>query len=888
MLRKLFYAISIILIVLIIALAAIPYLFKDKLVALAKKEINKQVNAQVDFGDFGVSIFRDFPNISLTMEELSVINHEPFKGDTLAYIQEFSVGLDIMSVISGDQIEVKSLELIKPKLRITVLEDGTASYDIAKTSDAPAVEEETTEGGELAIQLEYYEIRDADIIYDDRSSQLMATIKSLEHTGRGDFTMDVFELATNTSIQSITVISEGTSYLNEDKLNAELNLGIDLPNNTYTFNENTIQLNALKLAFDGKVMMPDTNTIDLDVTFNADQTEFKDILSLIPAIYTKDFESIKTGGSLSLNGYAKGKLVGESYPAFGLNLNIDNGSFQYPDLPVGITDIQVKANVKSPGGDLDKTVVDIPTFKLKAGNDPFSAVINVRTPLSDPNINAVLNGKLDLANVENFYPLAEGESLAGNVDLNVTAAGRMSAIEQERYNDFKAEGNVKITGLKYQSPDLPPVELTTSLAFSPQYASVGGLNAKVGKSDFAGSGRLDNLIGYALGDDVLKGSFTVNSNLIDLNEFMTDDEATASTTTNETTGETETEVETGAAVPDNIDFTLNADMKKVIYDNIELTNVKGSIVVRDETVKLSGIKANVLGGSIALNGAYSTKDTKQPKLNFDIKINSLAVQEAYKAFNSIQTLAPIAEQITGRFSTDFTFSGLLGDDLSPDLSTVLADGRVDLFNAELSGNPVVNKLADKLKIPSLKNVNIPDFWTVLKVNDGKILVEPFDVKVNDIKMNIYGAHMLDNTMDYNILMDVPSKLLGPAKDYVGSLLAQSPVPGLNANSLPEEVKFKVNLKGLISDPKMAVSVVGSGGSTYKDAAKDLIDQQKKEAEEKLKQQQEELKRQADEAKKKAEEEAKKKAEEAKKKAEEELEKQKDDLKDKVKDKIKWP
>lgn len=887
MLKKFFYAITIIFIILIIAVAAIPYIFKDKLVALAKTEINKQVNARVDFGDFGVSIFRDFPNISLTMENLSVVNNAPFEGDTLAFLQELSVGLDIMSVIKGDQIVLKSIELVQPSIQVTVLEDGTASYDIAKTTEAPA-EEETTESGNLAIQLQYYEIRNANIIYDDRSSQLLATIKSLDHSGSGDFTLDVFELATTTSIQSITVISEGTSYLSGDELNAELNLGIDLPNSTYTFNENTVQLNALKLAFDGKVAMPDSNTIDLDVTFNADKTQFKDILSLIPAIYTQDFEGVKADGSLALNGYAKGKLVRESYPAFALNLSIDNGSFQYPDLPVGINDIQVKASVKNPGGDLDKTVVDIPTFKLKAGSDPFSAVINVRTPISDPNINAVLNGKLDLTNVQNFYPLAEGESLSGNIDLNVTAAGRLSAIEQERYNDFKAEGEVKIVGLKYQSADLPPVELSTNLSFSPQYAAVSGLNAKVGKSDFNGNGRLDNLIGYALGDDILKGSFTVNSNLVDLNEFMTEEETSATTTTNETTGETQTEVETGAAVPGNIDFTLNANMKKVIYDNVELTDVKGSIIIRDETVRLSGLKANVLGGSIALTGSYSTKDTKQPKLNFDIIINSVAVQEAYKAFNTIQTIAPIAEQIKGRFSTNFSFSGLLGDDLSPDLSTVLADGRVDLFNAQLSGNKVLNQLADKLKIPSLKNVQIPDFWTVLKVTDGKVLVEPFDVQVNDIKMNIYGAHKLDNTMDYNILMDVPSKLLGPAKDYVGSLLAQSPIPGLNAKSLPEEVKFKVNLLGAISDPKMAISVVGSGGGTYKDAAKDLLDQQRKEAEEKLKEQQEELKRQAEEAKRKAEEEAKKKADEAKKKAQEELDKQKDDLKDKVKDKIKWP
>lgn len=892
MFKKILIGIVVIVVLLLGAMVAIPLIFKDEIIALAKEQIDNYVDADVAFSDMSVSLFRDFPNLALSIEDITVVNRAPFAGDTLADIGEVAVSLDIISVIKGEQIVVKGFYLVDPTLNVKVLKDGKANYDIMKESDAPAEETPEAESSTaLNVSLQDYGISNANITYDDKAGNMYAKIVKLDHSGSGNFDLDVFDLNTETAIEAITVIMEDVSYLNKTSIKADLDLGIDLPNNTYTFKENSIQVNALKLSFNGKVALPDSNTTDLDVTFDAPKTQFKDILSLIPTIYAKDFDDIKADGTIALNGYVKGKLVGESYPAFAVNLSVANANFQYPDLPVGVNDINITASAKSGGGDLDKMVIDVPKFSMKAGSDPFNMTLNVRTPISDPNLDASLSGKLDLANVKNFYAMAEGEDMSGLISLDVTAKGRLSDIEKERYSKFDAKGSIQFTSLKYNSADVPvPVSVPTlKMTFSPQYVSIDALEAKLGKSDMSGKGRVDNLLNYLLADDVLKGSLTVNSELIDLNEFMAEGEGTT-TTTNEETGEQE--VETGANVPAGIDFTLTANMKKVVYDNMDLTNVAGKIIIRDESVRISGLRANLLSGKIGIDGTYSTKNTTKPQLNFKMNIDQIGVQEAFKTFNTVEKIAPIADNIQGKFSTNFDMTGELGDDLSPDMSTLLANGRVDLNQAKLSGNKVLNELADKLKIPSLKNVDIPAFWTILEVTDGKVFVEPFDITVQNIKMNIMGAHGLDNTMDYNIIMDVPSELLGPANQLVGNLLSQSPIPGLNANSLPKDVKFKVNLKGETTKPKMSISIVGAGGGSYKDAAMDALKKQQEEAERKIKEEldaqrkkaEEEAKRQMDAAKKKAEEEAKRKQKEledaAKKKAEEEA--------NKFKDKIKWP
>lgn len=882
MLRKLLLGFLIIIVLLVGALAAVPFIFKEQLLTFAKTQINTYLTAKVDFDEFDVSVFKDFPNISLSLGDVSVVNGAPFEGDTLAGIKDVTVSLDIMSVIKGEQYVIRNVALTEPRFQVKVLKDGTANYDIMKPTDAK--EETASSSGTPAIEINGYSITDGYIVYDDKAGDMYAEIVDLDHSGSGDFAQEVVDLATTTSIKALTVKTGGVAYLSKAELDAKLDLNLDLPNNKYTFKENTVRLNQLELAFNGWLQLLADDAMDLDLSFAAKKTEFKNILSLLSAIYAKDFESVQTSGSLALDGYAKGKLVGETYPAFALNLKVDNASFKYPDLPVGVSAINIDASVKAPGGDLDKTVIDVPKFDFVAGADPFKMKINVRTPISDPNIDASLKGKINLDNVKNFYPMAQGETLAGMLDMDVSAKGRLSAITAQKYQNFNAQGSIAITNLRYTSPDVPqPVSVDAlSMTFSPQVVTLDKLVAKIGRSDIDAVGKLDNLLNYLFAGDVLKGSLTLNSKLLDLNEFMTEETTTTTTTSSNGDGSTSTTVETtGADVPANIDFTLAATMARVIYDNIEIKGASARITIKNETVTISDLKANILDGDLAMNGTYSTYQTEKPVLDLNFKFVNVDVQKAFKTFNSVEKIMPIANQISGKFSTEFDMKGLLGDDLSPDLNTLLGEGTVTLENAKLMGNQTINKIADQFKLPQLKTITIPKSWTIIKLVNGKIFVEPFDIKYQDIDMTIAGSHSLLNVMDYGVLMDVPSNKMGPAKGMVDGLLAQSPLPGITPSSLPDVLRFKIGITGDMASPKIDVKLLGKGGSTS--PVKDLVNDQVDKVKEEFDKQKDEALKQAEEAKRKAEEEAKKQAEEAKRKAEEAAKKAEEEAKKKAKE-----
>ena len=73
---------------------------------------------------------------------------------------------------------------------------------------------------------------------------------------------------------------------------------MDNKSNKYSFKTDEINLNDLKLSADGYFQFVNDTTYGMDIKFNAPSTEFKTLLSLVPAIYKNDFNKIKTTGKV--------------------------------------------------------------------------------------------------------------------------------------------------------------------------------------------------------------------------------------------------------------------------------------------------------------------------------------------------------------------------------------------------------------------------------------------------------------------------------------------------------------------------------------------------------------------------------------------------------------
>ena len=259
--------------------------------------------------------------------------------------------------------------------------------------------------------LKHYEINDGYVLYKDESSDMSAELFGLYHEGSGDFTEDVFTLSTKTKTEGVNFTYASVPYLVNTKTNVDADIKIDNTTNTYTFKTDDISLNNLKLSADGFFQLANDSTYNMDIKFKTPSNEFKDILSLIPAIYKTDFDNIKTDGKASFDGFVKGTYSPQQMPAYDVNLEVKDGFFQYPDLPKPVKNIQLALQASNPDGQPDNAVIDISKGHIEMENEPFDFKLLFKNPETSRYIDASAKGKINLAEVSKFIKLEGGTKL---------------------------------------------------------------------------------------------------------------------------------------------------------------------------------------------------------------------------------------------------------------------------------------------------------------------------------------------------------------------------------------------------------------------------------------------------------------------------------------------
>mgnify|MGYP000402763621 CR=1 FL=1 len=786
----------------LVLLLVLPFAFKGKIEKIVKEEGNKMLNAQFDFRTLDISLLRNFPSASVTLKDFWLKGTGEFESDTLVQAGELTAAVNLLSLFSDSGYEISKILIEDTRLYAIVLKDGRPNWDVMKPSaekDKP--EAETSKSSPIRIKLKKLSVDDLTVIYDDRQGNMYAEINHFNADCSGDFGSEHTTLNLEMETPSLTYRMGGVPFLSGVELDADMDIDADFANGKYTLNDNSLRLNAIEAGIDGWMETQKTG-IDMDIRLNTNEVGFKELLSLIPAIYSKDFKELKTDGKVMLTAFAKGTLQGDSIvPQFDMVLDVKNAMFRYPSLPAGINGINISANVKNPGGNVDATIVTIAPFDFVMAGNPFSLKASVKTPISDPDFQATAKGKLDLGKVKEVYPL-EDMQLNGLINADMSLQGRLSYIEKEQFEKVKADGSIHLNDMKLTMKDMPVIDIKRStFSFAPRYLQLSETTVNIGENDLTLDSRFENYLGYVLKGTTLKGTLNVSSNKFNLNDFMSADTAVQTETAAAETETTDT-VATGIIrVPENINFNMQANMKEVLFDKMKLENINGSLIIKDGKIDMRNLSLNTMGGSVTVNGAYEAREKGQPKLDAGFGLKDISFAQAYKELDMVQQLAPIFSGLNGVFSGNIKVNAPLDENMSPILASVQGSGSLSTKDLSLSGVKFIDQLADIVKKPSLKEIKAKDISIDFEIADGRVNTKPFDLKLGDYAMNLSGSTGLDQTINYKGKITMPASgatsKLGTVDMNIGGTFT-SPKVSVDLESLAKNAAEQA-VKGLLGN-----------------------------------------------------------------------------------------
>ena len=806
MLKKILKIIGVLILLLVVALFAAPFLFKDQIKTKISEAINAKVDAKVSFAEADLSLFKNFPNANVTLEKLVVINKAPFQGDTLISLGELNLKMSIKELFKGknEAIAIDGITSKNGLINIIFNKDGIGNYDIALKDEKTAADGKSSP---LSLKIQEYKIENFKFRYFDESSKIKMVIDSLNHEGTGDFTAQKLDLLTK-STAKVSLDMDKVNYMKNVALTLDAVLGIDLEKSKYTFKENKALINQLPLEFDGFIQMVEAGQ-EYDLKFKTPTSSFKNFLGVIPSAYAANLDNVKTTGDFTVVGFAKGLYSDTTVPKFNIDIVSNNASFKYPDLPKSVQNIVIDTRIINETGILNDTYVSLDNLSFKIDQDVFNAKANIRNITQNAIVDAALKGTINLANLSKAYPIKLDKPLSGILKADVTTKFDMQSVEKSQYQNINNAGTMSLSGFNYVDENGKKMNISNALVqFNPSQVNLKELNATTGKSDISVTGILENFYGFIFKNQELKGNFNMNSKQLAVDDFMTAGEES----------KTDSKKADAMKIPAFLNCTLTAKATTVLYDNLTLKDVSGKLIVKDEKVTFENVKTAIFGGRIDMNGAVSTKG-KTPVFNMDLKLNQVDIAQSFTQLDLLKKIAPIAGIINGKLNSSIKLNGNLdATELTPDLKTLTGDllGQLLSTTVNSSNSTLLTALGSNIKFIDVNKINLNDLKAALTFKDGKVNVKPFDINYKDIKATIGGTHGFDQSMNYNLKFEVPTKYLG---SEANALIAKlSPAEAEKVQSIP----INALLVGNFTNPKITTDI----NSAVTKLTTQLVNQQK--------------------------------------------------------------
>jgi len=821
--KKILIAIGIVVALLIAAMAAVPLFFKQALLEKTKITINKHINAEVEFSDLKLSLFRSFPKVSLELVDIQVVGKGEFANDTLFAAPSIRTKTALRQLFGKGNVGIEEILLKRPVLKLVVGASGNVNWDLLADSEskeeAAAVSDSDEEG--IVFQLDKIGISNADFIYEDREADILFRLNDINIGVSGEMYGTEAQLLAEGTAAQLFLSYAGVNYITNASVETRTKLNVDYDIMDIEIQENELLINRLPLEVLGMIQMPD-DTMYFDLHIKTKESGFDNFLALIPPDYEDYLNEITANGTATISGTVKGKYFDEDYPAFDLKIDVSNGNLRYADLPEEIKNISADLSITKPQGVLDFTEVNIRKAHAEVKNSPVDFRLALKNLMTDLHFDGALTGNVNFNELKDALPL-DSVNISGIIDADLMVKGNYSAIEKEQYDKIQTEGTVNLTNFLYESPGLTQqVKIPEGkMTFSPQAVNLSGLSINIGQSDFRLSGNVTNYLNYLFKEGTLAGTLQLNSTQVNMNELLRlqvakEDQQPQKTDATKKSREEQEEILV-FDVPANVDFTFQSDIQRVIFERMPITDVKGLITARKGKLVLDGLNMRMLDGGLKLSGSYENTAENKPLFDFSFDLSDIDIPKAYQTLLSVQRMIPIAGNSQGKFNISLNVNGQLTPGFGILASSVDGSGLFNTVNLQIIESPLFKQLKGLLKSEKLNNVKIDDFRAFVEVEKGAIKLKPFSTKVAGQETTISGNLNLENLIDMRLDFNVQRDAFG---DDIQKILGV--LPGQERIQL---IPASVLLKGPVGKPDMKIDL--------EEARKMITNEVKKSAQENL-------------------------------------------------------
>ncbi len=745
-------------------------------------EINKSLTAEVQLDDVQLSLIKDFPSasVSFTGVRMKEATRVPSK-DFLFIAGTVSLQFNIWDLLNK-KYSIKSIRIADVEIGPHVYADGSDNFHFWKQSGSSANENFNFELQRIIVQnLHVKYINDATLTIAD------AHLPGFIANGNFSNTKYTLDLAGKVLLNEFK--SQGVSYISGREFNLGFSLEADNNTGLYTISKGAVETGKLTLKAAGGIIYSEKQKqLTLDVS--ATGSTLEEMLSLIPAKYTKNFDRYKFEGKGDITSKITGVFGGNRTPAVNVRLDLKNGNITERKSGISLGNVSALAayNVQQDG---KNESLSISNLKARLGDGFISGSLHMQG-FASPAIQCNLNAGINLGELQQFLKYEGFTSVSGWIKLNAAFDGKIADINNPVSADFinsnlTGNGSIQQADIGLKKYNLPVKSLNSTFEFNGNNLQLQQLSFQLGKSDFKLNGTLGNILPWIFVENAgisITGSLA--SQRFDWDELS--------------------DAQQGAGgdyqfrLPGNISINnLQLQSNNFTFGKFSASGLTAVAQLRNKVLSVADIAMLTSQGKVTGQANINARAEKYSLLQAKAHLEKVNVKTLFTQFGNFGQNDLKDENLEGFVTADVIFAGTMQSNLEIDLTSIKAHADIVIENGRLVNYNPMQSLSSFLKVEDLADIRFATLKNQIDIANEVIYIPSMEIKSSALDLQLMGTHTFGNEIDYHFTLAladlVASKFKKRNKGY-DNQAEFGPVEDDNRG----RTKIFVSLTGTVENP----------------------------------------------------------------------------------------
>ena len=732
------------LVIALVFAAALGYLISNKkiLTDFVLAQINKELSAELKIESSDVTLFKNFPNVSLDLLGVSISknNSSIFKANHVY------LGFNIEDIINKNY-HIQVIKIDSGQFQLVVDKKGQANFDIIKPKTT--AEKDTSS---FLVELEKVKFDNVAIRFTNyQTKQLYHTfLNNAEFEGK--FSNKVFDLKIDAKALVEKCSAEDIEFITDKKVELSASININNELKTYIFKNAALKIDELDLLVNGSLKETAKGN-NADIRFDAKKISITSLLSILPITLPAEVLAYQTSGNVYFKGSVIGLITPHSNPRIETTFGINNGSLKNEKLNLSLHNISLLGEFNN--GDkktLATSSLYLKNVKAQLLNDNINANIQL-TNLAKPLLDLSVNGSMDLNNLFKLFPNKSIEKISGTVNFDSKIKANLKDADASKI--WKQAGNygnfdLNINELKVKDIDKTINNLKATFGLNGADLKIENCALNLNQTDVSIKGYLNNFLGYLFSaNEILDADINYKSDFVDLAHviFAPTNAENAKNKSNQQYN-----------LPKNIRLTLNASIKELRHKQFIAHQVETKLQVLPMQIMVEKFTCSAFNGTLAL----STKIVNSTQGNYfvesKINIKNIQLTDAFKQCENFGQNNITYQNISGTYSGNIDFAGVWDEKLNCKKDKILALISVQIKNGQLINYKPLEALSKYISLSDLQNLKFADLNNTIEIKQQTIVIPKMQIDNNALNITMSGSQNFDNFLDYNLKLNLTELL----------------------------------------------------------------------------------------------------------------------------------